>query len=130
MLEPARFEVNDAWILFQLNEAPVCTQADGDFNVLCLMDAASCYILGYEFVPDRSAGVPEFAAMRLIEAGRSQARTLPGKFLLSVELEPREFTDVAQQFGVEVSRVPEDGLAPFTSEARELFQTHFGGGEV
>ncbi|MDK1023876.1 MAG: hypothetical protein QGD92_06550, partial [Gammaproteobacteria bacterium] len=50
MFDPSQFQVNEAWIVFKLNDAPVVTEVDGDFNVLALMDAASCIILGTEFV--------------------------------------------------------------------------------
>ncbi len=50
MYNPSQFQINEAWIAFKLNDAPVSTSADGDFNVLALMDAASCFILGTEFV--------------------------------------------------------------------------------
>lgn len=51
MLHPQQFEVNEAWIAFRLNGAPVRTERDGDFNCIALMDAASCFILGSQFIP-------------------------------------------------------------------------------
>lgn len=45
MLYPKQFQVNEAWIVFKLNDAPIQTEADGDFNVFALMDAANCYRL-------------------------------------------------------------------------------------
>ncbi len=130
MLEPSQFDVNEAWILFQLNEVPISTETDGDFNVVCLMDAGSCYILGNEFVPTHLAGFPESAAERLIQAGKSQAKALPQKFLLSSELHPGQLTERAQLFGVEVELVSDDQLSPFVSEAREGFRAHIGGGRM
>ena len=55
MLHPHQFEVNEAWIAFRLNGTPVRTERDGDFNCIALMDAASCFILGLEFIPATSA---------------------------------------------------------------------------
>jgi len=48
MLHPNQFHVNETWIAFQLNETPIITDRDGDFNIIALMDAASCFILGME----------------------------------------------------------------------------------
>lgn len=76
MFEPGQFEVNEAWIVFRLNDAPISTGADGDFNVVCLMDAGSCYMLGNEFVPAHLAGLSESSAERLVETGRSQGQNL------------------------------------------------------
>lgn len=130
MLEPAQFSVNEAWIVFRLNDAPVVTLDDGDFNVICLMDAASLYILGSEFVPVSLSVIPRSVAERLVEAGRSQARQLPEKLLVSEEFDSRHFVTLANQRGIEVERVPDDHLAPFVSEAREGFEAHIGGGRI
>ena len=46
VLHPVQFQVNEAWIVFQLNETPIHTEQEGSFNCLCLMDAASCFLLG------------------------------------------------------------------------------------
>jgi len=130
LLKPDQFSVNEAWIIFRLNDAPITTEADGDFNVLCLMDASSCYILGNEFVPTHLARAPKLVVERLIEAGMSKAQRLPQKLLFSLELETDQFAELAEQYGAEVSQVPEDELSSFTLEAREGFQMHIGGGKV
>jgi hypothetical protein len=44
-VHPNQFHVNEAWIAFKLNDAPIPTEADGGFNIVALMDAASCFIL-------------------------------------------------------------------------------------
>jgi len=41
VLHPNRYQVNETRITFQLNDAPVITNKDGDFNVFALMEAAS-----------------------------------------------------------------------------------------
>jgi len=45
-LHPNQFQVNEAWIVFRLIEAPVHCD-DGSFNCFGVMDAASLYILHY-----------------------------------------------------------------------------------
>jgi len=130
MLEPSQFNVNEAWIVFLLNDAPISTEADGDFNVVCLMDAASCYILGNEFIPAHLTDVPEFTAKRLIKAGRSHAQVLPQKLFLSSELGSNQFVIFAEKTHVEVFQVSEEELSPFTTEARDGFQEYIGGDKV
>ena len=39
-LHPNQFQVNEAWIVFQLNETPIHTAKDGSFNCICLMSEA------------------------------------------------------------------------------------------
>jgi hypothetical protein len=51
MFEPKQFEVNEAWIAFRLNNAPIRTERDGDFNCIALMDAASCFLLASDLFP-------------------------------------------------------------------------------
>jgi len=51
MLQPGQFAPNQAWILFKLNQVPISTETDGEFDVIALMDAASLFMLGSEFVP-------------------------------------------------------------------------------
>ena len=51
MLHPNQFYVNEAWIAFQLNAAPVTTDLDGEFNCVSLMDAASCFMLSSTLIP-------------------------------------------------------------------------------
>lgn len=122
MLEPSSFDANDAWVVFRLNDAPLHTEADGDFDVLCIMDAASRYIFGNELMPVQSLEVPESAAARLIEAGRSQAQSLPHRLILASEFDLTGFTALADRLGVEVQWATEEELSPLTSQTRGNFQ--------
>lgn len=130
MLNPCDYSVNEAWIVFRLNDTPVETEQDGDFNVVCLMDAASCYILGNEFVPARVAEAPEFVAERLIETGRVRANVLPQKLLLSSGFGSAQFARVAKRSGIKSERVPDNKLTAFLSEARNGFREHIGGSRL
>ncbi|MBC8367260.1 hypothetical protein H8E52_07615 [bacterium] len=129
MLEPGQFELNEAWLVFQLNEAPVSTEADGDFNVVCLMEAASLYILAIEFVPTQEP-VADQVAVGLLEKGRFKGRTLPQQLLISSGLDFNSFKVHAKRLGIEFVLQPEDTLLPFTSEAKEGFKAHSGGDGV
>ena len=53
MLHPMQFQVCEAWIAFKLNESLIHTEADGDFNLFALMDAASGYLMSTTTVPAR-----------------------------------------------------------------------------
>ena len=122
MRHPRDYGVNEAWIVFRLNEAPVRTEQDGDFDIVCLMDAASCYILGNEFIATGEAEVPAPVAEGLIETGRAVANCLPRKLLLSSALGVARFAGLAERAGIEVERVPDKDLTAFVSEARQSFR--------
>jgi len=66
MLHPNQFKVNEAWLVFQLNDVPIRTDLEGDFNCIAFMDAASCFILGTEFVPADSKGPGQLESRRLL----------------------------------------------------------------
>lgn len=74
-LKPSHFQVNEAWIAFKLNDAPVSTEADGDFNVIALMDAAGCFILSTEFVRANSAELSQLESERLLKGGKSHTNS-------------------------------------------------------
>jgi hypothetical protein len=127
MLHPRQFQVNEAWIAFKLNEVPVTTIADGDFNVIALMDAASCFILGSEFVPAGSPDLSAIQARRLFKAGESHKKSLPRTLFISADHPANVLSDEAERRGIAVMRVSIEQLLPFISEAREGFKEHFGG---
>ncbi len=122
MRHPRDYAVNEAWIVFRLNDAPVRTEQDGDFHVVCLMDAASCFILGNEFVPTTASGVPATVAEALIDKGSGVANVLPRKLLLSSALGTARFARLAKRAGIELERVPDKDMRAFVSEARRSFQ--------
>ena len=130
MLHPNEFEVNEAWIVFKLNDAPISTETDGDYNVIALMDAASCFILGTEFVSVTSAEPSEMEAKRLIKCGKSHKKQLP-KTLYIPERQAADMLCIeAERNGIMVIRVAEEQLLVFIGEAREGFKEHIGGGSI
>ena len=127
MLHPNQFQVNEAWILFRLNDAPFRTEQDGDFNIFALMDAASCFILASEPVSTSAAELSEPEAGRLLEEGYAQGQKLPETLFVPHEESASILTAAAEGQGITVSRVPEDELLVFIGEAREAFRERFGG---
>lgn len=127
MLHPRTFQVNEAWIVFKLNEIPITTEADGGFNVIALMDAASCFILGTGFVPAAAAELPEMEAKRLLNSGKARKQELPKTLYVPENLLADVLCTEAERNGITVIRVPEEQLLVFIGEAREGFKAHIGG---
>lgn len=130
MLEPSQFEVNEAWVVFQLNDSPIRTEQDGNFNCVALMDAASGFILGMAFVSASDVEPSDFEARRLFKAGWVHKKQHPatlftpkGQFQTTIPAE-------AARHGITVVSVQESELSAFTSEAREGFREHVQGGRV
>lgn len=130
MLHPNQYQVNQTWITFQLNDAPVVTDKDGDFNVFALMDAASCFILGTGFVPTRSKEFSRVEAKRLLKIGYDHKKQYPKELIVPSNLAANVLSEVAEHSGISVVRVPEEKLQVFIDEARESFQEHISKGRV
>lgn len=130
MVHPSEYSPNEAWIFFKLNHVPVSTEVEGDFDVFALMDAASLYILGTEFIPAGSLGDASLQVRGLLEAAHSQAAAWPQKLLISELNSVGNLVREAESFGISVDAVSGDELAKFTNEARQGFKAHFGGGEL
>jgi len=128
--DPNQFQINEAWIAFKLNDAPVSTNADGDFNVLALMDAASRFILGTEFVSANSTEPSQLEYRRLLKAGYSHQQQYPKMIFIPTSQPANILSAEADLQGIDVVRIPEDELLVFTGEARQSFQEHVSGGQV
>lgn len=130
MLHPNQFTVNEAWLVFWLNEAPIRTDLEGDFNCVALMDAASCFILSNAFASVSEAEPPRMAVQRLFQDAKAHKRQLPKTLLVPTDQFPGVVPAEAKRLGIAVVRVPEDQLAAFIGDARASFKAHFGEGRV
>ncbi|OQW64411.1 MAG: hypothetical protein BVN28_03130 [Nitrospira sp. ST-bin4] len=130
MLHPNQFQVNEAWIAFKLNDRPIRTEQDGDFDFIALMDAASCFILSSVSVPAHVDEPTELESRRLLQQGQERKKQLP-KTLLVPSGQPAQFlAAAARRKGIEVVHVEESQLLPFIGEAREGFRERFRSGEA
>ena len=127
MLQPDQFDVNEAWIAFKLNEAPVRTNQDGLFDCMALMDAASCFILTTQLVPVREAGLSKIEARRLLKNASRHKKQLPKTLFVAHQQPAQNLTVEAERQKVTVVRVPEDQLLVFVAEAIKGFAEHVSG---
>ncbi len=124
MLDPNQFNVNDAWLVFRLNDAPINTERDGSFNAVCLMDAASCFILATAMVPAQHREPSELEVKRLFKTAWAQKRQFPSKLFVPVGQFDTAFPAQAERNGVSIVTVAESELSAFTDEARQGFKEH------
>ena len=125
MLHPNQFQVNEAWIAFQLNRVPILTERDGPLNCLALMDAASCYILGSELVAADKAQPDLRESRRLLDLGRNHKQQRPKTLFIAREQIADVLEREAGRQNIEVVRVPESELTLMIGEARDLFHERF-----
>jgi hypothetical protein len=125
MLHPQQFEVNEAWIAFRINRAPVRTEQDGDFNCLALMDAASCFLLGSQFIPVTAAESTRAQFRHLLQDAARHKQQLPTTLFIAREDIAELMTREATHQNIDVVRVPESELLAFIAEARQSFAERF-----
>jgi hypothetical protein len=124
VLHPNQFEVNEAWIAFQLNETPIQTARDGEFNCVCLMDAASCFILANALVPVYESEPSILEVQRLLRTAWDHKQEFPSKLFITVGQFQTNLPEESGRQGIEVVRMPEGQLLPFIREARQSFKQH------
>ena len=127
MIHPNQFKVNEAWIAFKLNDAPIITDRDGDFNTIALMDAASCFILSILSVSAMAVQLTELESKELLEKGWIHKQDLPKTLIIPNHQVANLLQIEAESQGITVVRVPEDQLMLFIGEARTGFKEHLGG---
>ena len=126
MLHPSQFQVNEAWLVFRLNEEPIHTEADGDFNYVALMDAASCFILSSTFAPVGQAEPSKLEVKRLFKRAWAHKKQSPKTLFVPTGQFASVVPAEAECQHIQVVRVSEDQLLLFIGEARESFKEHFG----
>ena len=125
MLHPNQFQPDEAWIAFRLNDAPVHTEEEGSFNVFALMDAASCFIFGAEFVAVARAEPSQAEVRRLFKSAKKQTPARPNTLFLPSGQFEKFFAPEAERLGISVVRVEDRELLPFIGEARSGFSERF-----
>jgi hypothetical protein len=130
VLHPDQFRVNETWIVFKLNDAPLITDRDGDFNALALMDAASGFILDSSFVPSESNELSPAEAEHLLSNGYSHKKQFPKELIVPEEQTANNLALEAERWGISVRRAPDAQLRLLISDAREAFRKHFASGRA
>ena len=128
MLHPNQFEVNEAWIAFQLNDAPFRTEQDGAFNCVALMDAASCFIFDMVMVPVGKPEPSQLEVRRLLKKGWADKRQYPKTLFVPAGRFQSVLPAEAERQGIAVVPVRESQLLVFISEAQQGFKEHFHSG--
>lgn len=129
MLHPSQFEVNEAWIAFRLNDEPIQTEQDGSFNCICLMDAASCFILGNAIFPAHEPEPSQLEARRLLKTGWAHKKRMPKTLFVPTGQFQTNLSAEATRERIDVVSVREDQLLVFIGEARRGFREHVQGGD-
>jgi len=128
VLHPNQFEVNEAWIAFQLNDAPVRTEQDGEFNCIALMDAASCFIFDMVMVPTGKSEPSKLEVSRLLKKGWEAKRQYPDTLFVPAGRFQNVLPTEAERQGIAVVPVHSSQLQVFIGEAQQGFKEHFQAG--
>ncbi len=129
-MQPNQFQVNEAWIAFKLNDDPIRTEADGDFDFFAMMDAASCFILSSAAISTKATQPSEAQARRLLEEAKAHQQALPQTLFIPADLAAQQLELEARTQGLTAVRVPIDQLLLFIGEARQGFRERFGASDA
>jgi len=124
VFDPNQFNVNEAWLVFQLNDAPINTERDGSFNAVCLMDAASCFILATAMVPTQRQEPSELEVRRLFKTAWDHKRQFPATLFVPTGQFKTTIPAQAGRHGIAIVPAPESELLVCTHEARQGFKEH------
>ena len=124
MFEKDEFYIDEAWIFFKLNLAPIYTEEGGDFNVLCLMDAASQFILATELMSAISPEPSELDSKRIFKNALMHNKKYPKKLIVSKTQQAEHVAKEAIKHRVAIVSASEDALMIFIKEARDGFLQH------
>ncbi len=125
MLHPSQFKVDEAWVAFKLNDAPLLTEQEGAYNCIALMDAASCFLLANVFIDADEPEPSEEEARRLFREASAHNNTFPATVFLPKGRFQVYLRAEAEQHGISVVAVGEEQLLAIIGEARESFREHF-----
>jgi len=128
MLHPNQFDVNETWIAFQLNDAPIITDRDGDFNIIALMDAASCFILGIGYIKTNALELSRQEAKQLLKTGYDHKKQYPKEMIIPNHMVADMLALESRAIGINIRNEEEKMLEIFLGEARESFREHLGQG--
>jgi hypothetical protein len=128
MLSPEQFEVNEAWIVFQLNYDPIPTEIDGEIDCFALMDAASLFILGSIFLKSGSLNSSIDEIHQLLQSAYSHKAEWPKKLLVPKVLKATQVESEAESRDITVVPVTKGDIAVFTREACQAFKAHLSRG--
>jgi hypothetical protein len=123
-LHPNQFQVNEAWIVFQLNDTPINAGKDGWFNCICLMDAASCYLLGTQLISTSQAEPSQTQARDMLTAAWAKKGEFPQTLLVPTGRFQGTLKVEAERLGMAVVFAPENQLLVFIGEARDGYREH------
>ncbi|MBK7144926.1 MAG: hypothetical protein IPH76_06850 [Xanthomonadales bacterium] len=127
MIHPDDYGVNQAWLIFKVNEVPIRTMEDGDFDCLVLMDAATGIIVAQVMVPVTEAEPSLLECKQMFKQGKARKNQLPRELIIAQEMHAEVLAREAVRLGMKVVRLPEAQLQALTREARDGFRQHFGG---
>jgi len=127
MLHPNPLSPHNTWVAFQLNDRPISTQIDGDFNLIALMDAASSFIFGTVSIPVDAGEPSQLDAKRLLKNGQSQAKQWPQRLIMPAEMVAGNLHKEAERHNVRIEQVPHVTLEALIGEARQSFNESLKG---
>ncbi len=125
MITPDQFRVNEAWIAVRVNEEFLLVQ-DEPYDIYVLMDAASCYVMGYVLSRVVDETPLEKDVKELFQTA-FEAKNQWADMLIVTEDSPADdaFRKEAEQNGIDVKRINESDLETILGPLKKTFASGF-----
>jgi len=123
LIKPNEYYENQSWILFYLNQKPIFTEQDGDYNALAIMDVATGLIHGMQMEPLKKV-ISEFEARLLLKQTEEKANGLPVSIYLASNLETHSIASAARSMNIKVVPKSYNEIYPIIAEAVSGFAMH------
>jgi len=124
MLTPDQFRINEAWIVSRANELPLFVK-EVPYDCYFLMDAGSCYVLGYVLASKHGAPDEREVAALLEKAWRGKKQWAQKLIVTGDEATDNVFRDQAEARGLQVEVVPEEEMPAIVGPIRRSFEEMF-----
>ncbi|MBT3144865.1 hypothetical protein [Neptunomonas phycophila] len=124
MIDHNDFRVNEAWVVFKLNEVPLLTQ-DGGMNMYALMDIGSGYIIGH--ISSSESSVPDKKEVKkLFLKAWKEKSDWPYKLILEEDnIQMKAVKQFAKNNGISLQQSSASELGKITSDPKKAFANHF-----
>jgi hypothetical protein len=114
--------VNEAWILFWLTDSPIHTEKDGDFNIVALIDVASCYILGNDIVTETDGLQPHIKS--LLKQAHDQVHCLPQQLIVQDNMVSPQLEQEMETLKLTMESATRGQIWPIVGEAVQAFKQY------
>lgn len=122
MINPEKLKINEAWILFELNEDPIIIEPDTECSIIAMIEAVSGFIFGTEMT--NAPELSQMASKKMLRDAYNQKTEYAKTLYIPSHLSANHMSKEAEELGISVIRVSEKDLSLCIEDARQGFREY------